>query len=284
MERGRRIIFLLATMMVVTLFCLPSFSAENNQKNEQQEQNDIWNEEDRGPGRRGPGPRRFDLTESEIDQVMKELKKTNPEIAEKLDKLRKEKDKSREFQDELRKYGGEALGKIMRERINKWRDRRREEFLEWLQKNYPKVSSELSKLKGKPDLYWKKFELIRKDYWRIFEEEQRNPELAEVLKEDLRLRKRRDDLLRRIKCSENDKDKKKLSEQLKDVVGKRYDLIVRRKEIAYDRLLNWIENLKKELKKSREDIEQSRKKQVKDENVQKRIRDLIAGGPPFKWN
>lgn len=285
MRRNRRIILLLAVTTIVALFCLPSFTAEKQQKKEQQDQNDIWTEGERrgpGPGRRGPGRRRFDLTEDEINDIMKELKETKPEKAKELEKLRKA--DPNEFQSELRKHGREEFGKILRERMNAWREKRRAEFLEWLAKNYRKQADELSKLKGQPDLYWKKFELIRREYWRIFEEEKRNPDLAEVLKEDLRLKKRRDDLLRRIKAAKNDKDKKKLTEQLKDVVSNRYDLIVRRKEIAYDRLLNWVEDLKRELKKSREDIHESRNKKVKADNVQKRVKDLIAGGAPFKWD
>ena len=279
MERGRRIIFLLATSMVVTLFCQTGWAAGNDAKKqqEQKEEKDIWTE---GAPRRPRRPQ-LKLTEEEINRIMKRLKETDPKKAKELEDLRKQ--DPNQFRLQLSMHGGEEFGKIVSERINAWREKRRADFLDWLKKNYPKVASELSKLKGKTDLYLKKFELVRKEYWRIFEEEGRNPGLAEVLKEDLRLKKRRDDLLRRIKCSTNDKDKKKLTDQLKDVVGKRYDLIVRRKEIAYERFINRLEQLKKELKKSREDIATWRDEKTKADNVKKRMGDLVAGRP-FKWD
>jgi len=190
MELSRRVILILVIAAVATVAVLPCSAAEKDEKN-------IWTEDEP----RGPGPgrrsRRFELTEEEIDRVMKGLQESNPEKAKELAKLR-ETDPN-QFNIELRRHGREEFGKIIRERIDKWRKRRRAEFLESLEKLVPKEAQELAKLKGtNPDLYAKKYELALKKYGRIIEEGRRNPELAEVLIEDLKLKKRRDELLKKI--------------------------------------------------------------------------------------
>jgi len=274
--RGTILALTIATM--VTVSSLPCWAA---QKDEQ----DIWREDEpRGP-RPGPrpGPRRFELTDEEIDRVMTGLKKTDPKKAKELAKLR-EKDPEK-FKIELRKYGREEFDKIIRERIETWRHKRHTEFVEWLEKNYPIKAEELSKLKEKePDLYWKKFDLVREKYWRIFEEDRRNPELAEVLKEDLELKETRDELLRRIKAAKGDKDKQKLLMELEEVVSRRFDLIVRRKEIAYERLLKWLEELRNRVRESRNEIGKWKDEKFKAENVKKHVKDLLDETPQLRWD
>jgi len=271
-------------MSIVAVSILPCVAAEKEQKDEP----NIWREESprgpRGPRElRGPrrGPGRFVLTDEEIGRIMKSLKESNPEKAKELEKLRSE-DPNR-FQFELRRHGGEEFGRIIRERIETWRQKVQTEFLEWLTKNYRQEANELGGLKEKdPDLYWKKFDLIKERYWRIFEEEKRNPELAEVLKEDLELRKTCDELIGKIKSTKDDKEKKELTEQLEEVVGRRYDMIIRRKQIEYERLLKRVEELQKHLKESKAEIDEWRDEKFKDENVKSRVKELLGAGS-FKW-
>jgi len=210
------------------------------------------------------------------------LKQSDPAKAKELAKLHKE--DPEKFKIELRKYAPEEYGKIIRERMETWRHRRQTEFIEWLEKNYLQQAKELATLKGQPDLYWKKFDLVRGKYWRIFEEEKRNPELAEVLKEDLELKERRDELLIRIKAAKTESQKKKLAAQLEEIVSQRYDLIVRKKEIAYERLLKWLEELKNRIKESRGEIAKSKDEEAKAENVKRRMRELTEGIPKFNWD
>jgi len=306
MAISRTLILLLAIAVVVAVSNVPC------QAEQKKDEENIWTEEEpggpgrgpeRGPGKpegppeagrppergpggpRGPGrPEGFELTDEEVNRIISSLEKSDPNRAKELTKLRKE--DPEKFQGELRRYGREEFGKIMKERIDSWRRKRQDEFLEWLGKNYPRQAEELAKLKEtEPDVYWKKFGLIREKYWHIFEEEKRNPELAEVLKEDLELKEKRDELVIRIKAAKNDKNKKKLLAELEEVVSRRFDLIVRRKEIAYERLLKWLEELQKRVRESRDEIAKWKDETFKAENVKKHIKDLTEETTPqFRWD
>jgi len=214
---------------------------------------------------------------------MKDVKESNPAKAKDLAELR-ETDPN-QFSFELRRHGHEEFGKIIKERMAKLWSKRREKFLEWLGKAIPREAQELAKLKEiSPDLYAEKFELIRRKYWRIFEASRRNPELADVLLEDLRLKKRRDELVKKIKATQSERDKKKLVAELQEVVAGRFDLIVRRKQIAYERLLKWLEELRKRLRESRGEITRWRDEKFKNDNVKKRTLDLLEEPPKFNWD
>jgi len=285
MGLNRGIIVVLVISVILTVTCLPCAAEEKK------DEKDLWTEaEPKGPrmmprpgpgtGRMGP---RFELTDEEIDRVMKGLKESNPAKAKELEKLRET--EPEKFIDELRKHGRDEFGKIIRERIEKWRSTRREEFLEWLAKVAPKEKRELDKLKGKdPNLYTNKYELTWRKYGRIFEESKRNSELADILLEDLKLQKRRDELLKKINATKSEKEEKKLVAELEEVVAGRFDLIVRRKQIAYERLLKWLEELQKQIRKSRGDIAEWRDDKSKIAEVKKRIQDLLGETPDFRWD
>jgi len=283
-------------MAILAAAVLPCAAAENEPKDEKS----IWVEEEpRGPrepggpppgesrGRRGPRrrlgrDRKFELTDEEIGRIMKGLKESDPEKAEKLEKLRAE-DPNR-FRFELGRHGGEEFGRIVRERISRWRNQRRDEFLQWLEKNYKSEAEKLEALKEKdPKLYDEKFESVRRKYWHIFEEERRNPELADVLKEDLELKNIRDKLVAKIKDSKDEREKKLLAGELEEVVGRRFDLIIRRKQIEYERLLKRVQELQKRLEESKAEIDERRDEQFKNENVKNRVSEL-TGEASFKWD
>ncbi|MHC4145830.1 MAG: hypothetical protein ACYSUD_13735, partial [Planctomycetota bacterium] len=61
------------------------------------------------------------------------------------------------------------------------------------------------------------------------------------------------------------------------MLGDRYDLILRRKQIEYERLLRWVEGLQNRIKKSRAEIAEAKKKEAKAENVKKRKSELLEG-------
>ncbi|UCG56111.1 MAG: hypothetical protein JSU70_14710 [Phycisphaerales bacterium] len=280
MESSRVFILVLAFAVVTAACVQPGWTRQS----QEEDKDDIWTEEgSRGP--RGPrrGPRGFELTDADIDRLMRYLKENNPDKARELAKLRE--DDPEKFKADLRIHGGGEFSKIVMERMQMWQERRRAEFVEWLGKNYRKDAEELAKLKEQePDLYMTKYEHIREKYWRIFEEERRNPELAEVLKEDLELKKKRDELLRQIKAAKSDRQKKMLTAELEEVVSRRFDLIVRRKQIAYERLLRWLEELKNRIKESRDEIAKWRDEEARAQNIRKRLTDLTEGAVPFKWD
>ncbi len=292
--RGAILVF--AIIAVAAMFVPPCLAQKPDAEKKEQ---DIWTEGEKGPGRGGPpgfepppegeqrgqrrGPPRFELTDQEIEQILQSLKNRDPAKAKELTQLR-QKDPD-QFNAKLREYAGEELGKIMRGRMETWRARIQAEFIEWLGKNYRREATKLANLKDtEPELYWKEFDRLREKYWRIFEEERRNPELAVVLREDLELRERRDALVRRIKAAGSEKVKAELTAELEDVVSRRYDLIVRRKEIAYERLLKWLEELKKRVEESKNEIRDMKREQIKAENVEKHVKDLLEGSTTFAWD
>ncbi len=276
MEKSRAIIFIFAMTAVLAVSTQPCVG---DQKDDQ----DIFTEdEDRGP-RRGPGRGRYELTDEEVDRILKDLKERSPEKAKELEKLR-EKDPEK-FRDELGRHAREEFRKVIGERIEKLHAERRTKFLEWLAKNVPDEAEDLAKLKVRsPDLYEQKYELVSKKYGRTYNESRRNPELEKVLIEDLRLQKRRDQLLGKIHAAKSQSEKKKLTEELEKVVGNRYDLIVTRKQIAYARLLKWLEELQNRIKESRADIRRAQDAKVKAENTKKRTQELLEEKKGFNWN
>ena len=275
MEKCRGIIFILAVTAIVTGAALPCPAAGKKEAKK-----DIFTEgERRGPR---PGRGRFELTDEEKDRILEALSKRDPEKARELAGLR-EKDPDR-FREELRRNAREEYGKVMRDRMEKLRQERRAEFLAFLEKSVPKEAEELTKLKDKnPDLYTRKYDLARRRYERAFEESKRNPDLAEVLLEDLKLKKRSDELVIKIKATKSERDKKRLTAQLQRILSDRYDLIVRRKQMAYERFLYWLEELKERIEKSKVEIIRAKKKEVRAENIKQRMTILLEGDKGFNW-
>jgi len=260
---------------------------------DQKEEQNFFEDEDRGPGpgpgpglergpRRRPGRGRFELTEDEINRILKDVKERSPEKAKELEKLRGE-DREK-FQQELWQHAREEFGKVARERWEKWLQERREAFLEWLGGNMPDEAKELAGLKAtSPEHYGEKYELVWRKYGRIYEENRRNPELAKILLEDVKLQKRRDDLIARIKATKNERQQKKLQSELEEVVGLRYDLIVRRKQMAYEWLLKRLDELQNKINESRAEILKAQDAEVKKENIKNRTKELLEEKKGFPW-
>ncbi len=276
MEKGRGIILVLAIAVVMTMAALPCPADEKDKEDEKS----IWAEDGQRRLRSARG--RIELTNEEIERILQTIRKSDPEKAKEIVKLR-EKDPE-QFRGELRRHGKEEYDKIVREHIARWRQQRLEDFLNWLKKNYRRKHRELVSLKERdPDLYDKRLDDLRDKYGPIREAERRNPELAVVLKEDLQLKERRDELIVKIRAAKSEGDKKALVAQLEKVLGDRYDLILRRKHIEYERLLRWVETLQKRIKKSRAEIAKAKKKEAKAENVKKRTSELLEGKKDFNW-
>jgi len=272
------ILILTALITVSALPCRAQGTSEA--KKEEEKKEDIWTEDGPpgpggrgGPGRGGPrrGPR-FDLSDEEIGRILKSIKESNPEKAKELEKMRT-KDPNN-FQEQLREHGRDEFGKIVRERIEKWREQRREEFLKWLEENFRRQAEELKRLQD-PNLYWKKYEIIRQKFWPIFEAERRNPELGEILKEKVRIEYWRDRLLREIRRTKDANKRKELINKLREAISRRFDLIVREKQIAYKWLRDRLEDLKRRVEKSQAEIDKLKDPKVKKQNIDERIDDLL---------
>ena len=158
-----------------------------------------------------------------------------------------------------------------------------DEYIEWLEEDYPDEAKKLADMKQKnPGLYGTKLRLGFSRYRRIFEASRNNPELAEILKQDLDLKEQRRDLLRKIRTADKD-HQKKLTEQLKGIVSSRYDLIVRRKQIEYEKLLERLKELQQEVQKKRGDLGNWKDADFKNRNVEDRVQELTGSAKEFKW-
>jgi hypothetical protein len=263
------------------------------------EKENIWSE-DAAKGEHG----RFELTEEKIERIMNQLAKTDPEKAEELKQLQA-KDPEK-FKAEIREVMREQFGKRFRERMEKRSEQhskkfgepfgpggmppgvgmpwRYDKYLNWLKENYAEEAKKLAELSTKDtDLYSKQLELSLKKYGRIAEAARENPQLAEVLKEDLALRQQQDKLLGQIETA-GDKEKEKLVTELKEVLNHRFDAILKRKQIEYEQLLKKLERLKKEVEQRNAKVEKWKDAGFKNESVKARLKELLGKTDEFKWN
>ncbi len=302
-------ILVLAMMVVLLTAPVPCGAAEKDREN-------IWSDE-----KPKPVAKQRQLTKETIKRIMSRLAETNPEKAEELEQLRKkdpEKFKLElrkivrgQFSKRIRERGKERPGQRrgapeamarpgggpsrggmpgmpgmgmhpgMRGRAMEMR-KKHAEYLEWLKENYPKEVEKLAELREeKPELYMRRLGLNLKKYGRIAEAEKENPELAKVLKEDLELKEKRNKLLRKIRASTNDAEKKRLTKELEEVVSSKFDLIVKRKQIEYEQLSKKLEKLKEQVKRSEAEVEKW--ENVKDKEVKQRLEELISRAEKFNW-
>jgi len=277
----RRALLVFAVFGLVAVLAGPGECAQKGKedtKDDKKTDPNMWSPPEQVDGGRG-----MKLSEEEISRIMERIKKSNPQKAKELNELRTLDEQK--FRRELREFGREEFSKIVRERIEEYRRNRREAFVKWLDKEYQREAKELAKLKPKDaNVYNKRFDLVWKKYGYVYEAWRRSEELGKVLKQDLALKKRRDDLLERLKREKDDKKKKELGSQLKRVIEDRFDLITRRKQIEYDRLLKRLKDLQDQINKQKSEIREWRNQKFKKDNVEQRIKELTEGIPKFKWN
>jgi hypothetical protein len=304
---NKSIVSIVFSAMAATAFFCAAVPCLAVDKDEQS----IWAEEK--PRR----PRRdFELTEERIERMLDRLRQANPDRADELEKLRRQ--DPEKFEAELRKIMRERFAPRRRDRRGHEGDRefgpgsdrpgkstrggapdedgrfgpmmRRHrkkfgEFLEWMQQNYPKQAE--------------KFERWQKQlhgaargghlppgvgtYMRIFEASKDSPKLAELLKQDLQLKKQRTKLLRKIKRATGDDERNELVTELKEVIGARYDLLVSRKQLEYEQLRARLEELRKKVEESQAEVVKWKDPDYKSKNVQSRADDLVGGIEKFKW-
>jgi len=259
------------------------------------EQDDIWHD-----GQSRSKYRRRELTDERIEQVIAQLKESEPEKATELEKLRKE--DAEKFRDELRKVMRDQFSRRRRERAGEseqrhdrgssfgrggrgsWMRERYAEYTEWLEKNYPEAMKKVAESKEEdPELYQKKLGLTFRKYRRIFEASKENPKLEEVLKADLEVKEQRRGLLKKIRATKDKNEKAQLMGELEMLVGRRFDLLVEKKEIEYASLLEKLAKLQKEIEKSKSKVEKWKVATFKEENIKARIERLLSRKSQFKW-
>jgi hypothetical protein len=249
---------------------------------------------------------RFMLDENYIADLLEKIKQNDPNEAQRLESLREE--NPRLFQVEIRKLawqyrepregtgpdrthrGTAAPGPEGEPEALRGRERSRErlleretEFLSWLSKNEPNDANELTILKEKDPLaYVKRLSIEMKKYRQVVDAEQTNPALAELLKKDLGLKEKRNELLEKLKGTTDEKQKEELTAQLKEVIGERFDVIVQKQQLKYDELKKKLEELQKDVNKSQAELENY--KNNKEELTKKHLDDLINKSGQFDWD
>lgn len=168
--------------------------------------------------------------------------------------------------------------------VPRWKEdlqRQHEEFLAWLKEAYPDKEKELAHLRETNlDEYFRHFGGLYWKYGYIAATQKRNPELAAVLKEDLDLIDQRDDLLRRIRQAD-EKSKKRLTEDLHAVISKRFDLIVRKKQLQYGELRRRLERLRRDLENKEKEL--GKLIESKDAVTRQHLEKLLNPKPTVDW-
>ncbi len=248
----------------------------------------------------GPG---FGMGPEQIERMLERIRETDPQAADRLTELHEDdpeafREEIREyirthqrdmFGDEQREVPGPREGKGPRELGGRpWRERmkemqkKHEEYLSWLKENYPEEANELEQVRQKnPRLYILRLGQSGRKYGPVAEAAKDNPELAAVLKEDIELKDQRGEILEKL-ASAKPEEKDALTAQLKEIVSKRFDLIVQRKQLQHKKLLQRLEDLKKQVESSEAEVEKW--KASKDEKVETRLKELLERSEKFHWD
>jgi hypothetical protein len=159
------------------------------------------------------------------------------------------------------------------------------EFVDWLKKNYPDEAEKIEKLReGKPSMHEKRRGMAMRKYREIFEASKNNPALEKILKQDLGLRRQRLKLTKQIRGAKDEDKKNALKTELEGVVGQRYDLLIKRKQLEYKQLRKKLAQLRAELEKKQADVTKWKKPEFKTKSVNDRIEELTSGKRKFRWD
>jgi hypothetical protein len=261
-------------------------------------------------GQKGRRYRPMVMTEDRVERMLSRIRQIDPEKAEQLASLQ-EKDPN-DFQKQLREYFRQELGERNWGQKGQSRSGRgsREghqmmmpgrgrmdqgpmgermlkdhiDFMSWLTENYPDKAQRLQKLQQEGDMeaYFGQLGSIMRTYKPIMKASKRNPELAGVLKEDLSLKKQRRELLEEIKMVTDEGEKKQLKNQLEKVVADRFELIIKRKQMQYEELLQKIERLKEQVRERKNEVDSL--KSQKADKVKERLEELLSGTEKVDWD
>lgn len=206
----------------------------------------------------------------ELAKQLKDLKKTNPDkFHDEFYKANKKYMPSNKDKVSLKKLGGVFKG-LMKKQIV------------WLEKNYPEEAAKLKKIqKDNPRIYPEQIILSRRKYGNIMGTQKENPELAELMKEELLLKEKRRELVGKVKTAKG-KEADKFVKELKRVVSARFDLIIKKKQLQYAALERDIELLKKRI--AIQKIETQGLIDSKEKTTKRRVQELLSDEEKNKWN
>ncbi len=170
---------------------------------------------------------------------------------------------------------------IMREKIQEKTD----EYLKCLKENYPDEAAKLEQLKkDNPEQFMRALMISGKKYGGICQAVKDDPNLAKVLKGQMELRSKRTELLKQIRATTDEKQKKALTTELEQIVGQQFDLIVKRKQMAYEDLTKKLADLQKEVNQRKAEVEKWKGKDFKSQKVKERVTELLNEKEKFEWD
>ena len=236
-----------------------------------------------------------------VEKMLERIRKFDPQAADRLQKLYNEDVEAykQESRDYMRSHWQEVFpnrgplrpeegpgpghhgGRRWQERMKEMQ-KKNEEYLNWLKENYPAEANELEQVKQEnPGLYMRRLMQSGRKYGPVAAAAKKNPALAEVLKQDIELKDQRDQILMELQSAKPE-EKDALAAQLKDVVSKRFDLIIKRRQLQQQELLKRLEDLKNQVKESEKEVEQW--KASKDKEVDARVKELLSQTEQFHWD
>ena len=279
-------VYLAALLLTTAFFVLiPSPNALG-----QADDGDFWlDEEDVSLGHPSP---------EFIERALNSIEKADPNKATELRRLSTE--DPNKFKSEFRRVARQHYGRRRRadrdpnSRPSRQKPEKRdisarmrqvyEEYLKWLNEAYPDEAQKLAEIENtKPELYGRMLGISFRRHYRVYEAAKENPRLADILKEDARLKRQREDLRKRIAAAKNPDKKAQLRAELESVVSRRFDLIIARKLIAYERLSAELAKLQKEVEQKGAEVQKWKDERFKKQNIESRLKDLLSEDKKFKW-
>ena len=272
------------------------------------------NDEDIWSGQRQRMRDRDVSPEQRIDRMLERMAERDPERARELRQLREEDPEAfrQELRETFRKFreragrrsGDRVDGELSQGRPGPRRPERvrqggmpgspgrspllglrekSEEFAGWLEENYPTEAAELEELQAEnPHAYRRMLMAKWKKYGRIMRTSEDDPELAEVLKEDLTLKREQRELLVRYRDALTEQEREEIEAELEDILSERFDLIIEQKQLTHELIRERIEELQQRLEEKQEQLDQWQDN--KDEKVQQRLNELLSQESEFDWN
>jgi hypothetical protein len=154
-------------------------------------------------------------------------------------------------------------------------------FFIWLYEFFPDYAKDIRDLEKSPNEYNKKFREYRHIFRRLWRVYKLNKEYGKRLVEEVKLKAQRLDILKKLETTKDQKQKAKLQNNLTMIVTKEFDIAVKVKKHRYQGLKRKINRKEKELPSREDEV----KKLVanKDQEVKKRVDDLIKGEEKINW-
>ena len=161
-------------------------------------------------------------------------------------------------------------------------EKKHEAFFAWLEQNYPARADELKELGNKdPKQFSQQMAEFLKTYEPIQKTDKHNPELGQLLRQDLELIEKRDQLLLNLRNSKDKAEQDKMLDELKTIVSARFDVIIQKKQVEYNQIRERLDAMNKKLEEHGSELKKL--KDEKGQSVEKRMKELTEGTIKMDW-